>query len=834
MWIQVALFVASLVISYLLQPKPPKAKPSAFEDIKFPVVEDGTPKMVVFGDVWITDWCVIGAGNYRTSPIIKKQKSLFGSKKQTVGHRYLMSIHMGLCMQMDELVEIKVGDRVAWNKNTPQTQTHVQVGLFHRTSVMTTTYNSTNNENHLRIYQPNLFKGDDGEGGIDGTLIIMKGASDQRPLLQLQQMYNSPVPAYRGVVTLFYDGMVSANSPYPKAWSFRVRRTETTWYNEKATIWLDDGNGNQIKAMNPAHILFEAQTNADWGRGTAIQQIDVESFKQCADTLFDEKFGMCIAWKRQDSLKQFIQQILDHIGGALMIDRTTGLWKLVLIRESATPETLPSFDYQTGILRIEEDNNTSNDLVTNQMVISYTDPISNETRTVRTENLASIQRDGTILQNKTYIGIPTAELAGRVASRDMKITQSHLKKFKVIFDRRAYLLQPASAFVLKLPHRGIEHIIMRAVRVEHNELTNGEISVTAVQDVFGLPKTAYSQVQASLWVKPDFQPLAIEHSRLFELPYTHLLDDFSHEQLQFMQQLGYVMPLAQRPNDIQLDFDVWAKLTTEINEQYTGTGQFIYRGTVQHDVAKIAGLTTLIMDNLDAHLLDVGQCAVLGDGQNDEIVQIQAIDFEKNQLIVKRGCIDTVPQAHPENSSLWAYQDIATVAERAVQTGQTLNLKLLSKTSQGQYDSTKATALSFISQQRIARPFPPANVKINGLSYPKTIDELKNISWLGRNKISQHTDILDQTAPHEEPETGTTISIIISKKTNVNGSYQRVVQKDGITGFSLDIVKENPSNDETKLVANLENAVMIKVELWAVKNGLDSLQRHNVEFEINL
>lgn len=206
-----------------------------------------------------------------------------------------------------------------------------------------------------------------------------------------------------------------------------------------------------IKAMNPAHIIFEAQTNEEWGRGTDLGQLDLDSFKQCADILHDERFGMCIAWKRQDALKQFIQQILDHIGGALMIDRTTGLWKLVLIRESDSPDNLPSFDYGTGILRIEEDNNSSNDLVTNQLVVSYTDPVSNETRTVRTENLASIQQDGIILQNKTYVGLPTVDLAGRVASRDMKIIQSHLKKFKIVLDRRAYSLQPASDFVLKSP-----------------------------------------------------------------------------------------------------------------------------------------------------------------------------------------------------------------------------------------------------------------------------------------------------------------------------------------------------------------------------------------------
>ncbi|MFU8924890.1 hypothetical protein [Acinetobacter puyangensis] len=81
MWVQIALFVASLVISYVLQPKPVRPKAAAFEDFDFPTVDDGTPQIVVFGDVWLTDWCVIGVGNYRNQAIVAKQSGLLGSKK---------------------------------------------------------------------------------------------------------------------------------------------------------------------------------------------------------------------------------------------------------------------------------------------------------------------------------------------------------------------------------------------------------------------------------------------------------------------------------------------------------------------------------------------------------------------------------------------------------------------------------------------------------------------------------------------------------------------------------------------------------------------------------
>lgn len=69
MWVQIALFVASIIISVALQPKPPKPKPPALGDFDFPQIDEGTPQIVVFGDCWIEPWMVLGVGNYRTKAI---------------------------------------------------------------------------------------------------------------------------------------------------------------------------------------------------------------------------------------------------------------------------------------------------------------------------------------------------------------------------------------------------------------------------------------------------------------------------------------------------------------------------------------------------------------------------------------------------------------------------------------------------------------------------------------------------------------------------------------------------------------------------------------------
>lgn len=726
MWLQVALFVASLVISYVLQPKPIRPKAAAFEDFDFPTVDEGTPQILVFGDVWLTDWTVIGIGNYRNSPIKVKQKGLFGSKSTTTGYRYYMTLHMGLCRGMDDLLEIKVSDRTAWS-------------------------GSAANETIIDINQRGLFGGDKGEGGIDGVLHLMRGHENQNTPPFLQELYGA-VPNYRGVVTFVYDGLICANSPYPKPWSFRIRRVvsnwdnDAVWYQDKAVIWLD---GNRIKAMNPAHIIYQAQTDRSWGRGFSASQLDLASFERAADQLYQEKFGLCLGWRRQNSLKEFIQEILNTIGAALFVDRTTGLWRLELIR-SEDASTIPTFTMENGLLSVEEDNNAAIDVASNQIVVSYRDPISNQDKTTYAENIAAIQQHGVILENKTYSGIPTAHLAGRIAARDLKVTQSSLKRFKLIFDRRAYAIQPVSVFKISIPEQGIDSIIVRAIRVDHDSVTNGKITVTVVQDVFGLPDTNYIQEQESLWQAPNYTAKPVISQRVYELPFAELRQEFLQADLLMMTNQGYVGIVAQQPNSLHLDYDILSKRSADADYLETGRGEFAFVFSVHDAIPQSATSTVISLNNVIDVNVGVGDRALLG----DEIVYVEAVDREANQITIARGCIDTVPMAYEANTSIWFYSGNAGVIERSYNSSQTINIKLLSNTAQDQLSAVAAQALDFTLTNRLNRPYPPANVKINNQYYPSEITGDLTVSWAHRNRLTQNTfeqmRFVDGTAIAEE------------------------------------------------------------------------------------
>jgi len=66
------MLILSLVISVLTAPKPKNAKPAAFSDIDLPQTAEGSAQIWIFGDVWVSDWMVLGAGNWRTSAIKTK------------------------------------------------------------------------------------------------------------------------------------------------------------------------------------------------------------------------------------------------------------------------------------------------------------------------------------------------------------------------------------------------------------------------------------------------------------------------------------------------------------------------------------------------------------------------------------------------------------------------------------------------------------------------------------------------------------------------------------------------------------------------------------------
>jgi len=100
-------------------------------------------------------------------------------------NEYLMSMHVGLCSEIDELTSIYVGEKQAWAGNQADPAA-------------------------LAISKPSLFGGEKKEGGVRGTVLYLPGRPDQVLPDAMAQKFGrasgADCPGFRGVASLFFTG----------------------------------------------------------------------------------------------------------------------------------------------------------------------------------------------------------------------------------------------------------------------------------------------------------------------------------------------------------------------------------------------------------------------------------------------------------------------------------------------------------------------------------------------------------------------------------------------------------------------------------------------------
>lgn len=658
------------------------------------------------------------------------------SSSVTVGYRYFFTLHMGLGRgPVDEIIHIKIGDRTAWS-------------------------GSLSSSGRIRIDAYDLFGGESGEGGVRGDLDVMMGDPDQpvNQMLQgqLQGQFGGVLSAFRGTCTAVFDGMIAAMNPYPKPWAFRVRRTTRgwdggAWYSGAATIWLA---GGAIKAMNPVHMLYEAATNRDWGRGLSPALLNTGSFLAAADALYYEEFGLCLAWRRQDNLDQFVQQVINHIGAALFPDRATGLLTLKLIRDDYDPDSLPVFDYHTGLLAIEELVTTALPSSPNEIVVNWVSPIDGESQSVRAQSLAGWQATGTVIsETREYPGLPTADLANRVAQRDLRALASSLKRLRIKVDRRAWNINPADVIRITAPDRGIADMVVRVVTIDDGTPTSGAITLVCIQDVFGLPSTVYTGIQPPIWEEPDASAV-IPKRIVYEWPYVDLVEKFPRSEFAMLEpDIGYFGEAALKPTPLALRYELAMRLEGEPEFIRRGGGSWAPAAGLMANLKQFDTEARVSFWLDESQIIRAGRAVMI----NAEILRIDTFDLETGKVTLARGCLDTIPAAHNAADILWFYQDDIGTDLREYVAGETVYSKTLTVTTRETLPLELAPIDRLWFNWRFFRPYPPGHVFTNGQRWPKGV-RLQypvtsfDLTWTHRDRVGQVDRVIEHDEDHIGPE----------------------------------------------------------------------------------
>lgn len=712
-----------------------------------------------------------------------------GSQEYTVGYWYGLGAHLALCHgPLDAITEIRVGERVAWSGNVTGDTT-------------------------ITIDNPNLFGGEEREGGVQGPVDILMGGPTQGRNAYLQERLGADVPAFRGVVSLILRRVwVAAMNPYIKPWSVRAKRVPRQWYAAKAEISGD---------ANPAHIVRECLTNGEWGMGYPTSDIDDASFTGAADALHAEGFGLSLLWNKEETIEDFILSVLRHVDGLLYVHPRTGLFTLKLARADYTLSSLPTFD-PGNILRIEEFTRPSWGEITNQLTVVYRDGATDKDGSVTVQDIAAVQLNGGVVATTVnYPGISRAELANRVAMRELKQLSSSLAKCTFVANRQASGLNIGDVVKLSWPPYGIDQMVMRVARIAYGELANGAVRVECVQDIFGLPQSVYSAPPPSGWTEPTSLPAPCPHQTLFEVPYWSVVKDFTGESQSLLGDIddldGLVAACGSRPSSDAFGFKALARVSGSFADKGFGifTPTALLTAMLPQSAVQVSvGLTS----GIGLEEVSAGGLTVI-DG---EWLKVVSLNLATQTVTLERGMLDTVPASHPAGSRIWFVDGFRHYLTPEYVAGETVRVKLLTRTARGTLPEAAATEMSLPLDKRFIRPYCPGNAQINGKRYPTAVAGEINVGWATRNRQSQTAYLVLQTEGAITPEAGQTVTV---RFYNENGSLRRTVS--GITGNGTTWALAQELADSGLGRVNAH----VKVEIEASRDGHVSWQKHVIEFD---
>lgn len=397
------------------------------------------------------------------------------SSKPTIGYWHKMTLYMGhLLGAADALHKIESTGEVVWEG------THTGSG-------------------DIVIDQPELFGGEQGEGGIRGTLSVRMGEPGQMPHPLLVAMRPGPWPAARGLTTSVFDGDVGAMTKRVNPWEFVWSRYVEGW--DQDSVWqpalakIGDG-------MNPAHIIYQVLTDTRAGYGgRPAEVLREDNLLALANLMVAESLGLCLAFRTGTSVGQMLTTVCEHIGAAWGVDHL-GRVVVTPYRGDYDINELPLLD-ESNIIAVEEFTEPQIDGGVNEVTVVGADPDTGK-EIVRTyTNLAAVQAQGRVVAEKRQMpGLWNEELVARVAARECHALTSYPKRGKISVKASAGPFVRGEVRAFSWARLGIERMAVRIEDIDEGDAIDTRVHMTVLQDVAGMTQTSYLGDTGSSWTPP--------------------------------------------------------------------------------------------------------------------------------------------------------------------------------------------------------------------------------------------------------------------------------------------------------------------------------------------
>lgn len=699
------------------------------------------------------------------------------SSAPTIGYWHFMGLYMGEAHTTEYLSAIEVGGEVAWEGHLEGS------GEFH-------------------IDRSYLFGGEKREGGIAGMFTVRQGEPSQLPHPYLVEQVPGPWPAARGLCTTVFNGMVGAMNPYLKLWKKRWGRftagwSTPVWHPELAKI----GRG-----MNPIHIIYQCFTDVEWGLGFPTSMIDEDSFLAAAQQLYDEQFGLCLAFRRSAQLGEFISIINNHIAGQWAHDPRLNKITYRLFRKDYDAASLPLLD-ESNIVKVESWKQALLDGSTNEITIVGRDPVTNKDISATYQNLANIQAQGRVVAEKRqFPGLWNPELLARVAARECAVASTLPTLIRLTVARSLWGVKRGDVYALSWSRRGVVRMPVRVLEVDEGTRTDSKIGLVVTQDLDGMSETSYIRPVVSSWAPPDTAPKPLTAQVLYEASYRDLAANLRPADLAAIEaDAGYLIALGARPSGVALNFIISARTGSA---SFTDVASGDFSGTAVLAAAIGKSDTAITLSSMrDLDLVRVGDQVRIG----SELCRLVALNPTTGAATIARGCVDTVPAAHAIGTRVWFTDRYNGSILTEYTEGETVDAKLLCRTSRGVLDPALATTLTVTLARRQSRPYPPGRLRVAGAAAPASVSGAFVVTWAHRNRVLQADQLVDTEAGSVAVPADTRYAMRL-----LDASGAVLVQRTDIAGDTATVSLAYTGN--------------VTLELYAINNNGESIQRHGLMF----
>lgn len=492
--------------------------------------------------------------------------------------------------------------------------------------------------------------------------------------------------------------------------------------------------------MNPIHKIREILTD-DTAMGKPEADTNNSNFMKAADRIWRE--GLGISWAIDEkSCIEAIEDLCYHIEAGVRVNRQTGLYEMVLFRDDWFTQDEIHDIAENKIKDLSLEVMNSDDIV-NQLNVTYYDRqrIKNST--------FSVYENGSILTmghaNAESIDFPYfMNMRNAEIVANWKLKQLSTPAWSGSFTTGWKEARKWNRYdLIRLPwsKKWNGTILVRIIKINLGNGTDNTVTID-FEEVIPYSGEMNTSIVIDAPVESAPQPPQPCQYEPFELPYYLAVMALGQRQvddeLAYESNFGLVGVVAEQPQSNSL-YAIMKTHNGVEGEEWLRAASIQYSETADLDqiLSKTSSNFTVKnwkkLANVSAGTLI--KCGRDWLGTPGEWMVFQGIDPYTGIISVKRGALDTLPQEWGVDSKLYfCGDDIAYDANEYV-LGEEILVSALTTTPSGVLEQKGSIPVEI--QARAIRPYPPANVKINGEYWPDEIETDLIVTWVDRNRLQQ-------------------------------------------------------------------------------------------------